>query len=382
MYADELELYAFLGNEGILGNILQLNEDSYVGNLLMGLFSDDKKYIDKVVNMMPNLGYTTELKLEFDENVEYNLYDYIKNIDGNLRRNSNDLNLKYSMVELKSWLLSSKADRNKIEHLYLEEVNKEEKDAVTYFNIGMYSWYLERFDEARENFEKASNIDARCKFMCVEFLKDLQEKEEALSKLDEILEEDPSNIEALIYRLDILDTIVATELAYRDITEIDKELITKAIADSTRAIDLLYRDAEGYLRRMVFNEYAYKFGLDIPNARENALEDCRKLYDSGELYRGTAIWNIYSLGEIEEAFMKCTKEGDSYYEWMMLWDLSDKMKEDEKLAQEVEDILKRVININNVKDYNYMRGLLFYLGDDDGIVTTVLDNALKDFLNR
>ena len=72
-----------------------------------------------------------------------------------------------------------------------------------------------------------------------------------------------------------------------------------------------------------------------------------------------------------------------YYLWGVLWDLVYKVEEDEALAEQVEGILKNVINVNNVKYYNSIRDdLELFIGGEQNVLLNILDDVLKEFFNR
>lgn len=394
-YADALEsLIFFWASEDEVERILELNPNSIVGNIYAGIVTDDVKYLDKVLELSPNSSSALGVRVFFADVEGDDIYKYMRIADRGIERNGANINLKYDMIDIKRFLLS-KMERTEIEELYFEEVNKDDKDTLTYFNIGMYSWYLDRFEEARENFVKAANIENKYKSMYAVFLGLEGKNEEAIVQLREILDEDQDNIEALMMKIKLVRSMILKSymIDYEDYMnedtekKVDKEWLVEAIADSTRIIDLNYKEQEGYYARAFFNMYAYNNKIDVPNARENALKDSRELYKFEE-YVGTAVNNIFRLGEVEEALEKCLEEGSymgMYYMEDLLTDLAYDIDTDEVLAGKVEDILKKYITVDNVRYYKNIREDMVIFAEYEKEyekMVDILDNVLEDFLNR
>ena len=383
-YADIIESFIFWWpSEDEVERILELNPNSIAGNIYAGLIKGDNKYLDKALELSPNSSTSLWARVSFGDIEDDDIYKYMRIADRGIERNGADINLKYHMVGVKRRLLSE-MERTKIEELYFEEVNKDDKDALTYFNIGMYSWYLDRFEEAKENFIKAANVDNKYKSMYAVFLVLEWKHEEAIVPLREILDEDQDNMEALMLKIKIGSGMLNRE----DIEKkVDKEFLTEMIEDSTRIIDLYYKEEEGYYCRVSFNMYAYNNKIDVPNARENALKDSRELYER-ERYVMTALRNICNLGEVEEALEKALKKSGyegMYFAENLLIDLAYKIDSDEVLAGKVEDILKKYITVDNVRYYREMREdmVLFAEYEEEyNKMVDILDNVLKDFLER
>ncbi len=347
----EVKDYEFF--EKILDKAIALN--SYNVNALVR-----KQLYDEVLKLVPNdekLILSAE-KLTLKE---------FKRLDYALISNSKNLSSKYYMLMGKVKILKE-IDKEELKDFYQSMLREKNKNAITYFNLGLCAMSLDE-EDYKIYLKKSCELENRYRYLYAKILCNAGEFEEAISEYDKILNNNPHNLEALMEK-----SITGYKFVENKGDNVTLDFIEDMINTLTNLEEVMYDEVKMVcFYRGYFYDVAHQKKLGIENALENAKNNYKKVSEYCYLY-DEAIDGLYKLGEVREAL----KMSSEYETIKILKDMSSKIQDGSFNEAVVSDILKDVIDNDNIIQYDR----LSKNSKIDSGIRDILINVIENVLSK